>query len=294
MIDPYDFVGRRPSGRRRGRELFVRKPGGDAPAGRRTHQTHGQPHFAPPVRGLRTRPPDRDGRRPERRGERHPARSARHLRQRIAGIRGQQDRQRPGRSTSSATTSSSTSATSPKASSRSTSGRTKAPTRSSPPKIGDDGRGPARSRRGRDRRHRPVATARPSGRRSGKTIIAKHKEGDVVTGMVTRKIKGGLLVNIGVNVFLPASQVDIRRPPDIGDYIDQDHRVHDPQDRRGPPQHRRQPPQADRGSRASSRRSSSSPRSSRARSARASSRTSPSSARSSTSAASTACCTSPT
>ena len=37
--------------------------------------------------------------------------------------------------------------------------------------------------------------------------------------MVTRKIKGGLLVNIGVNVFLPASQVDIRRPPDIGDYI---------------------------------------------------------------------------
>lgn len=51
------------------------------------------------------------------------------------------------------------------------------------------------------------------------TIIAKHKEGDVVSGAVTRKIKGGLLVNIGVNVFLPASQVDIRRPPDIGDFI---------------------------------------------------------------------------
>src|SRR5262249_10663310 len=50
-------------------------------------------------------------------------------------------------------------------------------------------------------------------------IITKHKEGDVVSGMVTRKIKGGLLVNIGVNVFLPASQGDIRRPPDIGDYI---------------------------------------------------------------------------
>ncbi len=50
-------------------------------------------------------------------------------------------------------------------------------------------------------------------------VIAKHKEGDVVSGAVTRKIKGGLLVNIGVNVFLPASQVDIRRPPDIADYI---------------------------------------------------------------------------
>src|SRR5262249_52246357 len=50
-------------------------------------------------------------------------------------------------------------------------------------------------------------------------VIARHKEGDVVSGAVTRKIKGGLLVNIGVNVFLPASQVDIRRPPDIADYI---------------------------------------------------------------------------
>jgi small subunit ribosomal protein S1 len=51
------------------------------------------------------------------------------------------------------------------------------------------------------------------------SIITKHKEGDTVSGLVTRKIKGGLLVNIGVNVFLPASQVDIRRPPDIADYI---------------------------------------------------------------------------
>ncbi len=44
-------------------------------------------------------------------------------------------------------------------------------------------------------------------------------EGQVVTGKCIRKIKGGLLVDIGVNVFLPASQVDIRRPHDIGDYI---------------------------------------------------------------------------
>ena len=53
-------------------------------------------------------------------------------------------------------------------------------------------------------------------------ILTKHKEGDRVKGLVTRKIKGGLLVNIGVNVFLPASQVDIRRPPDIGDYINRE------------------------------------------------------------------------
>ncbi len=50
-------------------------------------------------------------------------------------------------------------------------------------------------------------------------MMASVQEGQVVTGTVTRKIKGGLLVDIGVNVFLPASQVDIRRPNDIGDYI---------------------------------------------------------------------------
>jgi small subunit ribosomal protein S1 len=51
-------------------------------------------------------------------------------------------------------------------------------------------------------------------------ILEKHKEGDVVSGRVLKKIKGGLLVNIGVNVFLPASQVDIRRPQSIDEYID--------------------------------------------------------------------------
>ncbi len=50
-------------------------------------------------------------------------------------------------------------------------------------------------------------------------VMENVQEADVVTGVVTRKIKGGLLVDIGVNVFLPASQVDIRRPADIGDYI---------------------------------------------------------------------------
>jgi small subunit ribosomal protein S1 len=52
-----------------------------------------------------------------------------------------------------------------------------------------------------------------------KKVMEAVHEGDVVTGVVSRKIKGGLLVDIGVNVFLPASQVDIRRPADIGDYI---------------------------------------------------------------------------
>lgn len=43
--------------------------------------------------------------------------------------------------------------------------------------------------------------------------------GDVVTGPITRKIKGGLLVDIGVQAFLPASQIDVRRVPEIGDLV---------------------------------------------------------------------------
>ncbi|TWT82977.1 30S ribosomal protein S1 [Planctomycetes bacterium CA13] len=51
-------------------------------------------------------------------------------------------------------------------------------------------------------------------------MMDKVAEGQVVTGTVVRKIKGGLLVELGViHVFLPGSQVDIRRPGDIGDFI---------------------------------------------------------------------------
>jgi len=57
--------------------------------------------------------------------------------------------------------------------------------------------------------------------RGWQRIIETCKEGDKVTGRVSRKIKSGLLVDIGVPVFLPASQVDIRRPGDIGEYVGQ-------------------------------------------------------------------------
>ncbi|NUQ45518.1 MAG: 30S ribosomal protein S1 [Phycisphaerae bacterium] len=50
-------------------------------------------------------------------------------------------------------------------------------------------------------------------------IMTECKEGDRVKGKVTRKIKGGLLVDIGVPVFLPASQIDIRRPGDVNEYM---------------------------------------------------------------------------
>ncbi len=53
-------------------------------------------------------------------------------------------------------------------------------------------------------------------------VITHHKEGDIVKGVVSRRIKGGLLVDIGVPVFLPASQVDIRKPGDISRFIGQE------------------------------------------------------------------------
>jgi small subunit ribosomal protein S1 len=57
--------------------------------------------------------------------------------------------------------------------------------------------------------------------RGWERIISTKKEGDIISGTVVRRIKGGLLVDIGVPVFLPASQVDIRKPGDISRFIGQ-------------------------------------------------------------------------
>jgi small subunit ribosomal protein S1 len=61
-----------------------------------------------------------------------------------------------------------------------------------------------------------------------------------------RKIKGGLLVDIGVPVFLPASRSTSAAPATSASSSARDPRQ-DPQDRRGAAQHRHQPPQAHRG-----------------------------------------------
>ena len=130
--------------------------------------------------------------------------------------------------------------------------------------------------------------------RAWEMVISKYHEGDVVKGKVTRKIKGGLLVDIGVNVFLPASQVDIRRPSDIADYIDQEIEcmiLKIDEGRRNIVVSRRKLIEITREQQKKQLLAEIEPS---ARSARARSRTSPTSAPSSTSAASTACCTSPT
>ena len=65
----------------------------------------------------------------------------------------------------------------------------------------------------------PLSKRKADRIRGWETIINTKNEGDIVTGKVIRRIKGGLLVDIGVPVFLPASQVDIRKPGDISRFI---------------------------------------------------------------------------
>ena len=55
--------------------------------------------------------------------------------------------------------------------------------------------------------------------RGWERVVTTYKEGDMVKGICTRKIKGGLLMDIGFPVFLPASQIEIRRAGDINAWM---------------------------------------------------------------------------
>jgi small subunit ribosomal protein S1 len=50
-------------------------------------------------------------------------------------------------------------------------------------------------------------------------IVENCEEGSVLPGRVKGKVKGGLLVNIGVDAFLPASQIDTQPPINLDQYI---------------------------------------------------------------------------
>jgi len=50
-------------------------------------------------------------------------------------------------------------------------------------------------------------------------IINNCEEGSIVKGRVIRKVKGGLMVDIGMEAFLPGSQVDNKRIKNLDDYL---------------------------------------------------------------------------
>ncbi|MBM3873201.1 MAG: 30S ribosomal protein S1 [Verrucomicrobia bacterium] len=52
-------------------------------------------------------------------------------------------------------------------------------------------------------------------------ILTRFPEGSVASGRVRAKVKGGLIVNIGVDSFLPASHIDIQPPKNLDQYVGQ-------------------------------------------------------------------------
>ncbi|MBS0648915.1 MAG: 30S ribosomal protein S1 [Verrucomicrobia bacterium] len=56
--------------------------------------------------------------------------------------------------------------------------------------------------------------------RQWENIVENCSEGSIVTGKVMRKVKGGLMVDIGVEAFLPGSQIDNKRIKNLDEYLD--------------------------------------------------------------------------
>jgi small subunit ribosomal protein S1 len=52
-------------------------------------------------------------------------------------------------------------------------------------------------------------------------ILTKFPEGSVAAGRVRAKVKGGLIVSIGVDSFLPASHIDVQPPKNLDQYVGQ-------------------------------------------------------------------------
>ena len=50
-------------------------------------------------------------------------------------------------------------------------------------------------------------------------IVAVYKDGGLVKGKVKSVVKGGLMVNVGVEAFLSGSQVDIIPPKDLNEFV---------------------------------------------------------------------------
>ncbi|MEG0287933.1 MAG: 30S ribosomal protein S1 [Victivallaceae bacterium] len=50
-------------------------------------------------------------------------------------------------------------------------------------------------------------------------ILVNCEEGSIVKGQIMRKVKGGLMVDIGMEAFLPGSQIDNKKIKNLDDYV---------------------------------------------------------------------------
>jgi small subunit ribosomal protein S1 len=55
-------------------------------------------------------------------------------------------------------------------------------------------------------------------KKNWENILTKCQEGSIVSGRIKGKVKGGLIVGIGVDAFLPASQIDVQPPKNLDQY----------------------------------------------------------------------------
>ena len=55
--------------------------------------------------------------------------------------------------------------------------------------------------------------------RNWQKVLSDFKEGDIIEGEITGQVKGGLIVDIGVEAFLPGSQVDVVPVRNVYDYM---------------------------------------------------------------------------
>lgn len=73
-----------------------------------------------------------------------------------------------------------------------------------------------------DRNGNPVISYdKAEQKKNWENILEKCAEGTIVPGRVKSKVKGGLIVSIGVDAFLPASQIDVQPPKNLDQYVGQ-------------------------------------------------------------------------
>jgi small subunit ribosomal protein S1 len=64
-----------------------------------------------------------------------------------------------------------------------------------------------------------LSKERAAAKQNWEKIVGVFNEGGLIKGKVKAAVKGGLLVNIGVEAFLPGSQIDIVPPKDLTPFI---------------------------------------------------------------------------
>ena len=73
-----------------------------------------------------------------------------------------------------------------------------------------------------DREGNPVISYdKAEQKKNWEKIVENCEEGSIIQGRVRSKVKGGLIVSIGVDSFMPASQIDVQPPQNLDQYVGQ-------------------------------------------------------------------------